>query len=221
MPDHTERLIIALDFPNAAAALELVDSLGPRVIFYKVGMQLYFAEGNNFLDQLRDRGKRIFLDLKLNDIPETVGRAVESISRLGVEYLTLFTDAPQIEAAAKILREIGSPLKLLNVTVLTSDNVRPEAILQRAQLSAQAGAHGIICSGQETAAIRKQFGSEFIVVNPGIRPLDVAANDQVRTVTPEMAMRAGATNIVVGRPITRAEKPLEATEAILAAIAKA
>jgi orotidine-5'-phosphate decarboxylase len=221
MPDHTERLIIALDFPNAAAALELVDSLGPRVIFYKVGMQLYFAEGNNFLDQLRDRGKRIFLDLKLNDIPETVGRAVESISRLGVEYLTLFTDAPQIEAAAKILREIGSPLKLLNVTVLTSDNVRPEAILQRAQLSAQAGAHGIICSGQETAAIRKQFGSEFIVVNPGIRPLDVAANDQVRTVTPEMAMRAGATNIVVGRPIIRAEKPLEATEAILAAIAKA
>lgn len=233
----TDKLIVALDVPTAADALLLVDTLGDAVTFYKVGMQLYFAEGNAFLRELKNRNKKIFLDLKINDIPETVALAVASVAALGVDYLTLFTGAKQVQAARRVVDEKQSPLKLLNVTVLTSDASGFEAVETRAKLSLEAGAHGLICSGQETEKLRSLFGNAAIIVNPGIRPAgektddqragsprsaahkDVLfADDQVRIVTPAMAVKAGATNLVVGRPITRAADVRTAATAIAAEI---
>lgn len=214
----TDKLIVALDVPTAADALGLVGVLGDTVSFYKVGMQLYFAEGNALVKELIARRKRVFLDLKINDIPETVALAVGSLARLGVDYLTLFTNEKQIAAARKVVDDLQSPLKLLNVTVLTSDASGVDAVERRAQLSLEAGADGLICSGQETAALRTRHGAGPIIVNPGIRPAGGGADDQVRVVTPAMAIRAGATNIVVGRPITKAKDPRAAAEAIVAEI---
>jgi len=215
MTKADDRLIVALDFPDASAAIELVDNLNELVSFYKIGMQLYFAEGNTIVEAIKKRGKKIFLDLKINDIPETVARAVESVARLDVDYLTLFTNAAQITAARAILTQIHSPLKLLNVTVLTSEASDFAAVAKRAEVSLDAGAHGLICSGHETAQLRARFGDSAILVNPGIRPASASADDQIRIVTPAQALIAGATNLVIGRPITKAAKAREATLQIL------
>ncbi len=217
----TDRLIVALDVPTAADALNLVGALGDTVSFYKVGMQLYFAEGNALVKELLARKKRVFLDLKINDIPETVALAVGSLARLGIDYLTLFTNEKQIAAARNVVEKLHSPLKLLNVTVLTSDASSVEAVELRAGISLEAGAHGLICSGRETAALRARYGLGPIIVNPGIRPAGADSNDQVRVVTPAMAIEAGATNIVVGRPITQAKDPRAAAEAIIAEMRQA
>lgn len=219
MVDIREKLIVALDVPDAAEALRLVDELGDTVVFYKVGMQLYFAEGNTFVRALKERQKKIFLDLKINDIPETVAHAVTSVARLDVDYLTLFTGAAQIKAAREALGKAGSSLKLLNVTVLTSEISDFTSVKVRAELSLEAGAHGLICSGRETAELRQIYGASPLLVNPGIRPLGGSDDDQIRIVTPTMAIQAGATNIVVGRPITRTGDPRAAAEAIQAEIA--
>jgi orotidine-5'-phosphate decarboxylase len=221
MATNTDQLIVALDVPHAAEALGLVATLGDAVSFYKVGMQLYFAEGNDFVRQLKNGGKKIFLDLKINDIPETVAKAVESVAKLEVDYLTLFTGAAQIRAAREALAKLNSPLKLLNVTVLTSEISDFTSVKVRAELSLEAGAHGLICSGRETAELRQLYGAQPILVNPGIRPLGGSDDDQIRIVTPTMAIEAGATNIVVGRPITRSATPREVAEAIQAEIAAA
>lgn len=215
MQKLNDRLIVALDVENAAKAMQLVEAAGESVSFYKVGMQLYFAEGNNFLRELQKKNKKIFLDLKINDIPETVAKAVASVAKLNVEYLTLFTQAKQLLAARKVLAELGSSLKLLNVTVLTSDESGFDAVRERAALSLSNGADGLICSGLETAALRREFGDKPILVNPGIRPAAGEQNDQVRIVTPTAAIQAGATNLVVGRPITAAADPVAAAQAIL------
>ncbi len=213
--DAREKLIVALDLAAASEALSLVDTLGDTVSFYKVGMQLYFSAGNAFIEELRKRKKRVFLDLKINDIPETIALAVEQIIRLEVDYLTLFTGAKQIETACARVRENKSALKLLNVTVLTSEESHFEEVERRARLSLEAGADGLICSGKETARLRALFGASAILVNPGIRPQGSAQDDQVRIVTPFEALGAGATNIVVGRPITKAQNPAVAAKAIL------
>jgi orotidine-5'-phosphate decarboxylase len=218
MNSTTEQLIVALDVPNADEAFQLVDQLAESVTFYKVGMQLYFAEGNPLIQKLKERGKKIFLDLKINDIPETVAKAVQSVARLEVDYLTLFTGAAQIKAAREELAKTGSPLKLLNVTVLTSEISDFTSVKVRAELSLESGAHGLICSGRETKELRQIYGPLPILVNPGIRPLGGTDDDQIRIVTPAMAIEAGATNIVVGRPITRAAHPQAAAEAIVAEI---
>lgn len=215
MTKADDRLIVALDFPDSSAALELVDNLDDLISFYKIGMQLYFAEGNTIVEAIKKRGKKLFLDLKINDIPETVARAVESVARLDVDYLTLFTNAGQIKAARAILTQTNSPLKLLNVTVLTSEASDFSAVAARAELSLEAGAHGLICSGYETAELRARFGDSAILVNPGIRPASASADDQVRIVTPTQALAAGASNLVIGRPITKAADPRAATLQIL------
>ncbi len=221
MPAYSDQLIVALDVDDAAQALRLVDSLGESVTFYKVGMQLYFAEGNSFIRELQARGKKIFLDLKINDIPETVAKAVGSIVHLKVQYLTLFTQQAQIKAARAVIDQRGSDLKLLNVTVLTSEASTFEQVKTRAGLSLEAGADGLICSGHETAGLRSAFGAGAIIVNPGIRPAAADKNDQVRVMTPSQAITAGATNLVVGRPITAAPDPAAAAQAILAEIERA
>lgn len=218
MSAFSDQLIVALDVDDAGKALRIVDALGKDVTFYKVGMQLYFAEGNTFIRELQARKKKIFLDLKINDIPETVAKAVGSVVTLGVEYLTLFTQPAQIQAARAVIRERGSDLKLLNVTVLTSEASTFETVKARAAISLDAGADGLICSGHETAGLRKEFGNNCILVNPGIRPAAAEKNDQVRIVTPTQAIAAGATNLVVGRPITGAADPGAAARAILAEI---
>jgi len=223
MKKPADALIVALDFSSAAEALQLVDALGESVVFYKVGMQLYFAAGNTVITELQKRNKQIFLDLKINDIPETVGKAVDSLISLNVKYLTLFTNEPQIQAAAAVVTKRGSDLKLLNVTVLTSQASTFADVDARAKLSLAAGAHGLICSGLEAAGLRRSHGEAPILVTPGIRPTtkDGAADDQVRIVTPGDAIRAGATNLVVGRPITQAPNPRAVAQAILAEIESA
>jgi len=221
MQTINEKLIVALDVSTANDALRLVDTLGENVTFYKIGMQLYFAEGNDFVRNLKSRQKKVFLDLKINDIPETVAKAVLSVADLGVDYLTLFTNRSQLEAASTALAKNQSPLKLLNVTVLTSEASDATQVLSRAELSLAAGAHGLISSGQETKKLRERFGAAPIIVNPGIRPAGSDSNDQVRIVTPLMAIQSGATNIVVGRPITQAPNPRAVAESILDEIARA
>lgn len=223
MKKPADALIVALDFSSAAEALQLVDALGESVVFYKVGMQLYFAAGNTVITELQKRNKQIFLDLKINDIPETVGKAVDSLISLKVRYLTLFTNEPQIQAAAAVVTKRGSDLKLLNVTVLTSQASTFADVDARAKFSLGAGAHGLICSGLEAAGLRRSHGETPILVTPGIRPAtkDGAADDQVRIVTPGDAIRAGATNLVVGRPITQAPNPRAVAQAILAEIESA
>lgn len=214
----SDQLIVALDFSTAREAVRLVDTLGDLVTFYKVGMQLYFAEGNAMIAELQKRQKKVFLDLKINDIPETVALAVGSVARLGVQYLTLFTGEKQLKAARQCLDALNSPLKLLNVSVLTSEESDFVQVAQRVSLSLAAGADGVIASGKEAALLRERFGQGPIIVTPGIRPTNSAPDDQVRIVTPTMAIRSGATNLVIGRPITKAENPRAATEAILAEI---
>ncbi|MBV6492511.1 MAG: Orotidine 5'-phosphate decarboxylase [Turneriella sp.] len=221
LPPAHEQLIVALDVPTGKEALQLVSTLNTTVSFYKVGMQLYFAEGNSFIKELKNQGKKIFLDLKINDIPETVAKAVEVVSSLGVEYLTLFSGKAQIEAARSVITKNGSALKLLNVTVLTSESSDFLAVESRAKLSFDAGAHGLICSGFETQALREKFGKDVVLINPGIRPLGADVNDQVRIVTPKKAIQSGATHLVVGRPISQSANPRLAAEAIQREIADA
>ncbi len=221
MNETHQKLIVALDYSSAAEALALVDALGDAVVFYKVGMQLYFAAGNAIIAELKKRNKKIFLDLKINDIPETVSKAVTSLIDLGVEYLTLFTDAAQIRAAVDVVAKRNSSLKLLNVTVLTSQASTFDEVNARAAMALAAGAHGLICSGLEAGELRRLHGPAPILVTPGIRPAKADTNDQQRIVTPRDAIQAGATNIVVGRPITQAADPRVAALAILEEIKEA
>jgi orotidine-5'-phosphate decarboxylase len=234
MLKQEESLIVALDYPTASEALALVDALGDAVVFYKVGMQLYYAAGNAIITELKKRNKKIFLDLKINDIPETVSKVVATVIELGVEYLTLFTNEAQIRAAANVVGKSNSSLKLLNVTVLTSEQSTFAEVNARATMSLKAGADGLICSGLEVAELRQIHGVSPILVTPGIRLAEAKADDQgtrssgsaartdtpraddqQRIVTPRDAIRAGATNLVVGRPITQAKDPRAAALKIL------
>ncbi|MCX7633264.1 MAG: orotidine-5'-phosphate decarboxylase [Turneriella sp.] len=210
-----EKMIVALDVPDAPKALQLVETLDDLIVYYKVGMQLYFREGNPFIHELLRRGKKVFLDLKIHDIPQTVAGAVASLASLAIEYLTLATGEAQLRAARQVLQAQSSPLKLLNVTVLTSEKSSLAEVLARTELSLRAGADGVIASGQETQELRKRFGQEFIIITPGIRPHGSAVHDQERVATPRAAIAAGATHIVVGRPITQAVDPRSAAFAIL------
>lgn len=211
MNESKDFLIVALDFNRGDQALEIVHKL-PKVNFYKVGMELFYSEGPPILEKIKSLGKKIFLDLKMNDIPKTMEKTVRKLSSFNVDYLTVFCDAGGIKAARE--GAVGSNLKILNVTVLTSAATAVEDVTQRAQLSLDSGADGIICSGQETKALRSLIKEEnFIIVNPGIRLVETR-DDQVRTVTPRQAWDAGATNIVVGRPITLDPHPEQVAENI-------
>lgn len=223
-------LIVALDFPTFADAQKLVQTLGTNVSFYKVGMELFYAEGKKIITYLKEQNKKIFLDLKLNDIPATVASAVKVLANLDVDYLTLFTNAEQITAARNVLDATGSSMKLLNVTVLTSQAADQQEtmkqVIHRTKLSLHAKADGIVCSGLETKQLRQHLennffelpqnaqNKNFIIVNPGIRRAQDATGDQKRIVTPSQALKNGASHIVMGRPITKAENPKEQAEQI-------
>jgi orotidine-5'-phosphate decarboxylase len=221
-----DRLIVALDFPNAGSALALVDRLEGSTSWFKVGLELYIAEGNALVAELKRRGCSVFLDLKLHDIPNTVAGAVGSAARLGVDMLTVHAAGgpAMLEAAAAAAKERPD---LLAVTVLTSmDSAQLEAtgvldgpsvqVERLATMAVSCGVEGIVCSPVEISNLRRRVGSEPLLVIPGIRPEGTASNDQRRIATPAAAIASGASYLVVGRPITQAADPFSAAQAILA-----
>jgi orotidine-5'-phosphate decarboxylase len=229
MLDPRQRLIVALDVPSVAAAEALVVRLEDAVIFYKIGYQLAFAGGIDFARALAGAGKRIFLDLKLHDIGNTVARGVESVARLGASFLTVHA-YPQTMHAAVDARA-GSDLRILAVTVLTSyddadlaaagyDFTVFELVAERAAQARDIGVDGLVCSGEEAAALRPIIAAGMVLVTPGIRPAGAEAGDQKRIMTPAAAIAAGADHLVVGRPIIAASDPKAAADAIVAEIAR-
>jgi orotidine-5'-phosphate decarboxylase len=228
--DPRQRLAVALDYPDAASALKLVDTLGTTCQWFKVGMELYYAAGNPFVQLLRKRGFDIFLDLKLHDIPNTVAGAVRSVTQSGASLLTIHASggAAMMTAAAEAAQAPGSP-RLLAVTVLTSMDANEltgigitaspaDQVLRLAKLAKQSGIDGMVCSAEEVAAVRAATGPETLLVIPGIRPAGSAIGDQKRIATPADAIANGASILVVGRPITRAADPAAATQSILTEI---
>ena len=226
-----DKLIVALDLPSTDAARELVDTLGDSVSFYKVGLELLFSGGLDLARDLKRQNKRVFLDMKLLDIGNTVERAVATAATLGLDFLTIHGhDSKTLKAAVK--GRGASSLKLLAVTVLTSldaadlaeqgTSLSPsDLVLKRARLAHANGFDGVIASGQEAAKVRAATGPGFLIITPGIRLPGGAAGDQTRITTPEDALRAGANHLVVGRPINAAPNPKAAAEAFQGHIARA
>ena len=225
-----ERLIVGLDVPDVAEAEQVVRDLDGVVSFYKIGYQLAFAGGLDFARELASGGTGIFLDMKLLDIDNTVAKGVESVARIGVSMLTLHAYPKAMRAAVEAAR--GSDLTLLGVTVLTSMDEQDlvEAgyeydphtlVLRRAEQALGAGMGGVVCSADEAAAVRKIVGPELAVVTPGIRPAGADHGDQKRVMTPADAIRAGASHLVVARPIVKAPDRRAAAQAILAEMAAA
>ena len=231
MYDPRQRLIVALDVSSAAAAQNIVAAVGDSAFTYKVGMQLYTAEGPQLVRELVSSGRRVFLDLKYHDIPNTVAAAVREAASLGVAMLTIHAagGGKMIRAAVEAAGGISPALMVLAVTVLTSLDhndldklgVRGRVVDQVLRLAALAladGCHGVVASAQEAPELRSELGAEFAIVTPGVRPAGSGYGDQVRVVTPLEAISAGATYIVVGRPITEAADPAAEARAILSQI---
>src|SRR5215470_15327052 len=223
-----DRLIVALDLPDVEAAEAMVARLGDSVAFYKIGYQLAYAGGLRLVRQLADRDKKVFLDLKLHDIGNTVERGVECIAKLGATFLTVHAYPQTMRAAAEA--RAGTDLKILAVTVLTSYDDGDlhaagyrlgvsDLVEARAQQAQVLGLDGLVCSAEEAAALRKLVGHQMRLVTPGIRPAGAASGDQKRIMTPARALAAGADYLVVGRPVLEAADPKAAAEAIQAEIA--
>ncbi|AWI59765.1 orotidine-5'-phosphate decarboxylase [Sinorhizobium fredii] len=220
-----DRLIVGLDLPTIAEAERIVSTLGDDVAFYKIGYQLAFAGGLDFARDLAASGKKVFLDMKLLDIDNTVAKGVENIVRMGMSMLTLHAYPKAMKAAVDAAK--GSDLCLLGVTVLTSMDAQDvidagygfdphTLVLRRAEQARAAGMGGIVCSAEEATAVRRIIGAEMAVVTPGIRPTGAEKGDQKRVMTPAEAIRAGSSHLVVARPIVKAADPLSASRAILA-----
>lgn len=226
-----ERLIVALDVPDLGDARALVRQLGDAVVFYKLGLELFMAPGFfEFLDELRTQRKKVFVDLKFFDIPETVARAVRNLAERGADFCTVHGNQAIMEAAAKAK---SGNLRVLAVTALTSldrgdlDDLGfqcdvGELVLSRARRALQAGCDGVVSSGLEVQRLRREVGPSLVCVTPGIRPVDNRVeSDQKRVMTPAAAIAAGADYIVVGRPIRDAADPRAAALAIQDEIARA
>ena len=219
-----ERLIVALDYPNSAEALALVDRLGPRVSWYKVGMELFYATGPGFIAELTGRGKRVFLDLKLHDIPNTMSQAVRSLARLDVGLTTVHVPAGReaLLAVMKALSDLPADKApgVLGVTRLTSlpapDAAHPwDDVVELAGLAVECGLYGWIAPVPAAGPLRRAHGVEPVLVCPGIRLPEGERGDQVAIGTPDDAVRGGADWIVVGRPITQASVPEVAAEEVI------
>ena len=228
--DVRDRLIVALDVSTAQEAQRLVQQVGEAAGFYKVGLQLFTAEGPGIVRELVSSGRKVFLDLKLHDIPNTVSHAVQSAADLGVSMLTVHASggAGMLKAAVEAA---GRRLSLLAVTVLTSLNDEDvqeigysgttlDQTLRAAALARSAGCDAVVTSPREVSALRKMLGEGFGIVVPGVRPRGSDRNDQARIATPAQTIEAGASHIVVGRPITQAADPAKAAEAILGEISQ-
>ena len=231
MTDPRHRLIVALDVSSAAAARKIVAAVGDSAHTYKVGMQLYTAEGPAVVRELVGSGRRVFLDLKYHDIPNTVGSAVQEAAGLGVSMLTVHASggSQMLRAATEAAAAQANAPWVLAVTVLTSledadlntvgirENVVGQ-VLRLAALALSHGCRGVVASAREAAALREELGQDFVIVTPGVRPSGTGRGDQVRVVTPAEAVAAGATHIVVGRPIAGAADPAAEARAILSQI---
>jgi len=231
MNDPRQRLIVALDVSSAAAAQKIVAAVGDSASCYKVGMQLYTAEGPKVVRDLVASGRRVFLDLKYHDIPNTVAAAVREAAGLGVSMLTVHASGggKMMRAATEAARNLNAALMVLAVTVLTSldDNDLDklglhgpvqDQVLRLAALALANGCEGVVASAQEAAALRGELEGDFAIVAPGVRPAGAEPGDQARVATPAEAIAAGATHIVVGRPITGAADPASEARAILSQI---
>jgi len=225
--DPRDRLIVALDVPDLASAEAMVSRLGDTVTFYKVGMELAYSGGLSFVRRLADAGKKVFLDLKLHDIPNTVEKATAQVADLGATFLTVHAFPQTMKAAVKG-RGAGS-LKILAVTVMTSyddaDLVEAgyalgvrDLVERRARQAHAIGVDGLILSPEEVSAMRALLGPDITLITPGIRPSGSAAGDQKRIMTPANAIEAGADYLVIGRPVTQADDPKASAEAIIAEI---
>jgi orotidine-5'-phosphate decarboxylase len=221
-------IIVALDVETAAEARAIVAAIGPRVNFYKVGLELYTAAGMDVVRELQDQGKQVFLDLKLYDIPETVSRAVARVAASGVRLLTVHAVPAVMRAAVK--GRAGSPLQLLGVTVLTSfgpddadeldwNGAVSDLVQRRALRAMEAGVDGVVASPLEARAVRAAIGPDALLVTPGVRSAGAARGDQKRVATPAQAIHDGASYLVIGRQITRAPDPAEEVGRILLELA--
>ncbi len=231
--DARDRLITALDFPTFDRAKALVEELGDAVTFYKVGMELFYGAGPDIIPYLKDKDKKVFLDLKLQDIPNTVAHSLAVLTRLGADIMNVHAVggpkmmAEGMKAVKEAAAELGRPApKLIAVTVLTSmdeaqwkplNYAKPigEEVLDLAALTKESGLDGVVASPREAAGIREKCGKDFLIVTPGVRPAWAATNDQSRIATPAAAIGNGSTHLVVGRPITQAENKQEAVRKIL------
>ncbi|MET0904754.1 MAG: orotidine-5'-phosphate decarboxylase [Bradyrhizobiaceae bacterium] len=225
--DPRDRLIVALDLPDVAAAEAMIERLGDSVSFYKIGYQLGYAGGLPLVRKLADAGKKVFADLKMHDIGNTVARGVESVAKLGATFLTVHAYPQTMQAAANASK--GSDLRILAVTVLTSyddEDLKAagyqlglrDLVTTRAQQAQALGIDGLVCSPEEAGHLRKLIKPEMVLVTPGVRPAGAELGDQKRVMTPARAIAAGSDYLVVGRPILAAENPKAAAEAIVAEI---
>jgi len=223
-----QRIIVALDYAQAAPALALAQRLEPSLCRLKVGKELFTAAGPQLVEQVQQRGFDVFLDLKFHDIPNTTAQACKAAAALGVWMVNVHASGGRrmMEAAREGLANFARPPKLIAVTVLTSMSqadlvelsiaVTPaEQVLRLAGLAQASGMDGVVCSAQEAAELRKRAGPDFCLVTPGIRPANAAADDQFRIMTPRAALEAGSSYLVIGRPITQAPDPLQALHDIL------
>jgi orotidine-5'-phosphate decarboxylase len=221
------KIIVALDYPEAQAALGLVSRLDPALCRLKVGKELFTAAGPGIVEQLMKRGFEVFLDLKYHDIPNTTAQACKAAAGLGVWMVNVHAlgGRRMMEAASDALAHAAHPPKLIAVTVLTSMAQEDlagigimatpaEMVLRLAALAQDSGLDGVVCSAQEAVLLRQQCGSDFCLVTPGIRPADAAADDQSRIMTPRAALQNGSSYLVIGRPVTKAADPLLALQNI-------
>ena len=235
MPDR--RIICALDVNSLEDMEKMVKTLGDSVSFYKVGMELFYSVGPNTVRYLKEQGKQVFLDLKLHDIPNTVAEGLISLMKFGVDIFNVHASGgfTMLSQAAQRIKEAAHaagvrPPKLIAITVLTSMNETDwrslgmtmpiaEQVVNLAKLSQRAGLDGVVASPREAAMIRKACGRDFMIVTPGVRPRGTANNDQSRVAAPAEALRNGANQLVIGRPIYAAPNPKAAVDSILAEIA--
>ncbi|EJW10642.1 Orotidine 5'-phosphate decarboxylase [Rhodovulum sp. PH10] len=230
MEQPRDRLIVALDLPSVDAAEQVVEALGDSVTFYKIGYQLAFRGGLALAEKLIFKGRRVFVDLKLHDIGNTVEKGVESVAKLGATFLTVHAYPQTMKAA--VAGRGDSNLRILAVTVLTSyddadlaaagyDFTVPELVAERAAQAQDIGVDGLVCSAEEAAMLRPKLAHGMVLVTPGIRPAGAEVGDQKRVKTPRDAILAGADYLVVGRPIVAATNPRVAADGIVAEIAAA
>lgn len=225
IPDS--KIIVALDYAQAQDAIHLVEQLDPAICKLKVGKELFTAAGPGLVEKLVTKGFKVFLDLKFHDIPNTVAKACEAASNLGVWMLNVHASggSAMMEAALEGVGKSHNQPYLIAVTVLTSmsqanltelgiQNSIEEQVLKLATLTKQASLHGVVCSAMEAQMLRKEMSDDFLLVTPGIRPANASLDDQTRVMTPSKAISMGASYLVVGRPITQAQDPLAALHAI-------
>jgi orotidine-5'-phosphate decarboxylase len=222
------KVIVALDYPQAAPALVLAQRLEPSLCRVKVGKELFTAAGPQLVEQLQQRGFEVFLDLKFHDIPNTTAQACKAAAALGVWMVNVHAlgGKRMMDAAREALASVEHRPKLIAVTILTSMaqddlhgigiNTSPARMVPLlARLAHDSGLDGVVCSAQEAPALRQQLGKDFCLVTPGIRPANTSVNDQARVMTPRAALEAGSSYLVIGRPITQAPDPLQALQDIL------